>query len=353
MASQWPPKKNTAFTLYFTLYKNDGTVVANPGTYTLKVSKDGGAVATATNTVTEVDTTYGECSLVLTATEMNADAIWVYITDNTTGTVPFTCTLYTAANLMDDIKTDTAAIKTKTDYLPSATAGASGGVFIAGSNAATTVNITGNITGTLSTVTNLTNLPAITAGWLTASGIAASALNGKGDWNVGKTGYSLTPTTGLGNQTANITGNLSGSVGSVTGAVGSVTGNVTVGTNNDKTGYSLTATTGLGNQTANITGNLSGSVGSVTGHTPQTGDSYAIVNSGTYGNAVLKTTVDAIPTLAEMEASTVLALEATGQAIKAKTDSLTFTKAGEVDANLQSFNDISINGNGSTTKFGV
>jgi hypothetical protein len=30
-----------------------------------------------------------------------------------------------------------------------------------------------------------------------------------------------------------------------------------------KTGYSLTATTGLGNQTANITGTLSGSVGSV------------------------------------------------------------------------------------------
>lgn len=34
-----------------------------------------------------------------------------------------------------------------------------------------------------------------------------------------------------------------------------------------KTGYSLTATTGLGDQTANITGNLSGSVGSVTGLT--------------------------------------------------------------------------------------
>ena len=46
--------------------------------------------------------------------------------------------------------------------------------------------------------------------------------------------------------------------------VGSVTGSVTVGTNNDKSGYSLTAGTGLGNQTANITGNLSGSVGSVT-----------------------------------------------------------------------------------------
>lgn len=56
-----------------------------------------------------------------------------------------------------------------------------------------------------------------------------------------------------------------GAVASVTGAVGSVTAAVTVGTNNDKTGYSLTAGTGLGNQTANITGNLSGSVGSVTG----------------------------------------------------------------------------------------
>jgi len=77
-------------------------------------------------------------------------------------------------------------------------------------------NQTANITGTISTVTTLTNLPAITAGWLTAAGIAASALNGKGDWNIGKTGYTLTATTGLGNQTANI----AGSITSVTNDVG-------------------------------------------------------------------------------------------------------------------------------------
>jgi hypothetical protein len=122
--------------------------------------------------------------------------------------------------------------------------GAANGLFIAGSNAATSVttaltaNITGNVSGsvgsvaangitatsiatdaingnavkadavtkiqnglasptnitagTITTVTNLTNLPAITAGWLTATGIAAAALNGKGDWTVGKTGYTLT-----------------------------------------------------------------------------------------------------------------------------------------------------------------
>jgi len=82
--------------------------------------------------------------------------------------------------------------------------------------------------------------------WLVAAGVAAGALNGKGDWNVGKTGYALAATTGLGNQTANITGNLTGSVGSVTGAVGSVTGAV-------------------GSVTGNVGGNVVGSVGSVTG----------------------------------------------------------------------------------------
>jgi hypothetical protein len=79
---------------------------------------------------------------------------------------------------------------------------------------------------TTTTATNLTNMPSIPTNWITAAGINSAALNGKGDWNVGKTGYALTATTGLGNQTANITGNLSGSVGSVTGAVGSVTGAV-------------------------------------------------------------------------------------------------------------------------------
>lgn len=44
---------------------------------------------------------------------------------------------------------------------------------------------------TIATVTNLTNLPSIPNNWITAAGIAGSALNGKGDWNIGKTGYSL------------------------------------------------------------------------------------------------------------------------------------------------------------------
>jgi len=63
-----------------------------------------------------------------------------------------------------------------------------GGATFPAATLASTTNITA---GTITTTTNLTNLPAITSNWLTAAGIAASALNGKGDWNIGKTGYAL------------------------------------------------------------------------------------------------------------------------------------------------------------------
>ena len=91
------------------------------------------------------------------------------------------------ATLITTVDTVVDAVKVKTDYLPSVTAGGAGGVFIAGSNAATSI------------------------------------------------------TTAL---TANVTGNLSGTVGSVTGAVGSVTGAV-------------------GSVAGNVGGNVVGSVGSV------------------------------------------------------------------------------------------
>jgi hypothetical protein len=56
----------------------------------------------------------------------------------------------------DFVDTEVAAIKTKTDFLPSATAGAAGGLFIAGTNAATTVNFTGNLSGSVGSVTGHT-----------------------------------------------------------------------------------------------------------------------------------------------------------------------------------------------------
>ena len=50
--------------------------------------------------------------------------------------------------------------------------------------------------GTLATVTNLTNLPSMPSNWVTAAGITASALNGKGDWLL-SSGYTVPPTVAL------------------------------------------------------------------------------------------------------------------------------------------------------------
>jgi hypothetical protein len=104
--------------------------------------------------------------------------------------------------------------------------GAAGGHFIAGSNAATTVNITGNLTGTVSTVTTVTNQ-------LTAAQIATGIWqdNTVGDFttigSIGRGLYTLGALPGGAGglfiaganvtTTVNFTGNLSGSVGSVSG----------------------------------------------------------------------------------------------------------------------------------------
>lgn len=115
MASQYPPKKNTAFTLDFTLYKNDCSVIANPGTITKKISIDGGDVADIAADVTKENTTYGQLSLVLSAAEMNGDRIWIQIKDDTAGCVPFTITLLTVAATQDELKKETAATKAVID----------------------------------------------------------------------------------------------------------------------------------------------------------------------------------------------------------------------------------------------
>ena len=84
---------------------------------------------------------------------------------------------------------------------------------------------------------------------------------------------------------------------------------------------------------------LTDTVTTYTGNTPQTGDTYALAN-GVAGFVAIKADTAAILT------DTGTTLDAKVDAIKAKTDSLTFTNAGEVDANAKSMNDETINGTG-------
>lgn len=145
-----------------------------------------------------------------------------------------------------------------------------------------TVNLTAGTTYTVATSDNISVFSPANSKWFGATAVTgrdlgASVLlsSGTGTGQVSlssgavtvgtnndKTGYSLSATTGLGNQTANITGNLSGSVGSVTGAVGSVTGNVG-GSVASVTGAVGSVTGAVGSVTGNVGGNVTGSVGSL------------------------------------------------------------------------------------------
>jgi hypothetical protein len=154
--------------------------------------------------------------------------------------------------------------------------------------------------------------------------------------------------------TGNITGNLSGSVGSVTGAVGSVTGAV-----GSVTGAVGSVTGAVGSVSGNVGGNVVGSVGSVTGLTASNLDATVSSRLATVGYTAPLTAVTTRSALGLATANLDTQLAAidtdTGDiaAIKAKTDSLTFTAANVVDANIQWINDVPIVGDGSGTPFNV
>ncbi len=247
------PQKNVAYRITFPILDADGDPVTGASGLDSEVSKDAGTFADCTNEATEIATSSGIYYLDLTSAEMNADTVAICVKTATSGAKTTVVVLYpeeagdirvnatamsgttltardigasvllssgtgtgqvtlTSGRVNADIThIATAAVSTSTAQLGVNVVnfGGSAGTFASGRPDVNTTHAAGTAWG---------------SGAITAASIAAAALNGKGDWNVGKTGYSLTATTGLGNQTSDITGNLSGSVGSVTGAVGSVTG---------------------------------------------------------------------------------------------------------------------------------
>lgn len=203
-------RNGAAAVLYTTPTINETDVTNMPGVYELLVDEDTTIAAGSDSEEYCVHITQASMAPVTRAVEL-------YRRDTTSGTTldvtatgaagidwgnvenKTTANDLTATSIITTQKVDVETIKTNPV--------ANGGTVTFPTNAtlASTTNITA---GTIATVTTLTNLPAITANWLTAAGINAGALDGKGNWNIGKTGYTLTATTGLGNQTADITGTI-------------------------------------------------------------------------------------------------------------------------------------------------
>lgn len=274
----------------------DGDLVTGAAGLDSEVSIDAGAFADCTNEATEIATSSGVYYLDLTAAEMNGDTVAVIVKTSTSGAKTTTIVMYPEE--AGDYRADVTHF------------GGTAGTFAAGRAEVNTTHAAGTAWG---------------SGAVTAASIAAAALNGKGDWNIGKTGYALTATTGLGNQTANITGNLSGSVGSVTGAVGSVTAGVTLAASAVQAIWDAltTALTTAGSVGKLIVDNLNATISSRSSHSaadvwasaartltaatnitstggttvPQTGDSFARL--GAPAGASVSADIAAVPTAVE------------------------------------------------------
>lgn len=161
--------------------------------------------------------------------------------------------------------------------IPAVAAGASGGLFIAGSNAATTANITGNLTGNVS--------------------------------------GSVGSVTGA-------VGSVTGAVGSVTGAVGSVTGNV----GGNVTG-SVGSLTGHTNQTGDSFARLGAPAGA------SISADIAGIDAGDGGDATLANQTTMLAALVKVQAAVYDSASVSGDAITlSNAATQTVTDSGRVTA---------------------
>ena len=112
------PRKNVAYRFYFGLRKpSDSTLITSWTGQDSEVDKDGAGYADCTNEATEIGTS-GSGYIDLTATEMNADHVFLKITITNTGSVTYLFDIYpeTAGDyrVSDTQKVDIETIKTQT-----------------------------------------------------------------------------------------------------------------------------------------------------------------------------------------------------------------------------------------------
>lgn len=147
---------------------------------------------------------------------------------------------------------------------------------------------------------------------------------GAGLTEAGGTGDHLTAIN-LPNQTmditGNITGNLSGSVGSVTGAINTAAGTIT---------------------TLDALDTAQDSQHSTTQGKVDTAQADLDILTGTDGATLATSQANYAPATA----AALTTVDTVVDGIKAKTDSLTFTTAGQVDSNVQYVNDVAVGGTG-------
>jgi hypothetical protein len=270
-----------------------------------------------------------------------APASTTNITAGTITTVTNLTNAPTAGDLTATMKTSVTTAATAATPTAAAVTGAVGSV-----TAGVTLAASQHVIVDSGTVTTLTNLPAITAGWLTATGIAASALNGKGDWNIGKTGYSLTQAFPTNFAAMSLTAGglvtLAGvtHTGAVIPTVSAVTG--LTASNLDAAISSRAAASDLAIVASYVDTEVA-AIKAKTDNLPATPASSGDVTTVGAAVAAISTTLGT-PAGVSVSAD-VAAVKADTAAVKTATDQLAFT-AGSVNTNIKAINGTVVTGSG-------
>ncbi|MBE3124823.1 MAG: hypothetical protein IMZ57_04105 [Acidobacteria bacterium] len=261
-----------AFTKFFDVETPVGTVnlIAASGNWNTVTPDAAGTLATALTVLKGA--TWDAGTDTLEAIRNRGDAAWITATGFATPTNITAGTITTVTNLTN-APVDSTGVTEILTRLPDAVPGAAGGVFIAGTNAATTITTAGGSALTLtSTGTNGSGLSVkgngTGSGLLAiggASGHGISATGGttsgdgllvRGDGN-GNGIEAVGATDGV-DIRGNILGNITGTLATVTALTGTVT--LANGAHGGAAA-SMNLASGL---TANITGNITGTLGTVT-----------------------------------------------------------------------------------------
>jgi hypothetical protein len=312
----FPPKKGGAFIWYFFIRDADGDLVTGATALDVESSGDGAAFGDVAGT--EVDEGEGLYSCPISTGEMNFDVVALICKTSTADAKTAAQVIYTSTRQLDDLAFPTSSGN-------SIDVTATGAVGIDWANVesqATAVDLSATDFQLVDTTTTNTDMVGTDSALLAASAptnfgdLSITVTTGLVDvtqtaadkvWGTAtraltdKVGFTALLEDGASGGTSavltlerliiasatatepavKLTGNTSGaglvSTGGVTGAGISAVGGAT-------SGAAVLTTVVSGNK---FDGDLSGSVGSVVGHTAQTGDSFAIVNSGTFGNAQL------------------------------------------------------------------
>ena len=223
-------KQSTAANVMLFMTDSADHVTGKTGlTLTITASKDGAAFATISPTVTDRGNgwyslalttahtdTLGDLALHVTGTGADpTDALCRVVAVDLADATAFGLSRLDAAvsSRSTYAGADTAGTTTLLTRVPSALTITGGAVTVGTNNDKTgyslsalglsaisswtvgiTGNITGNVSGSVGSVTAAVTLPGIPANWITAAGINAGALNGKGDWLL-SSGYTTPPTT--------------------------------------------------------------------------------------------------------------------------------------------------------------